>query len=226
MGLLSRLFGKRRQASPLESFLQNTTLDSSRLSYRNVSEQDLKLPSAISIWALHISHRFCLGLRKMLEGLDTSTLAIAIEGAVYDSVAVEVAGFCFFYLMNDLLREAEDQEEEDPYLSILKTSATLANSILNSHLASSVDADYLLKRVVNYSSANVSAKTNSLERFAAVLLSSIAARQPTLRVTSPPINLALQVTIPIYIPIFHSTYLLEFKKAARVMYLADREGAL
>ncbi len=225
MSLLSRLFGRCRQTSHLESFLEKTTLDSSRQSYHSVSEKSMKLPSAVSIWALHISHCFCLGLRSMLERQDTSSSPVVIEGAVYDLVAVEVAGYCFFYLMDDLLGETEDEEDES-YLSVLRTSAMLANSVLGSHLATSIDDDYLLKRVMNYSSAAISKNTNSFERFIAVLVSSIDARQPVLRVSLPPANLVLQLTISTYIPIFHSAYIAEFKKAARIMYLADREGVL
>ncbi len=208
MSLLSRLFGKRRPTSPLESFLEKTTFDSSRQIYGSVSEQSMKLPSAVSIWVLHLSHRFCLGLRDMLERLDKSESPVAIEGAIYDSVAVEAASYCFFHLMDDLLGESEDEDEEDKkddsYLSVLRTSAMLANSVLGPQLATRLDDDYLLKRVITYSSAKLSKKTNSLEKFIAVLLSSIDARQPVLRVSSPPVNLVLQLTMLTYTPIFHS----------------------
>ncbi|MCX7097720.1 MAG: hypothetical protein NTV43_07425 [Methylococcales bacterium] len=223
---ISRLFRKRNERTPLEEFIGIITPEQFPRSYRSVKDPTLRVPAALSTWVLYLSHRFSSGLREMLTSIEKTFKTNSAYP--YDCVAFETAAFCHYWLMREFLNTDEDDETEDSdYFECLKISANLTSSLISSKASFAVPEDLLMNRSIAYSHEEKFKAITPEEKFSNFLISSIQSGSPAKR--SPvgiQSSLPLQLSLASYIPIFESTQLAEFKKAARVMFLADQEGAL
>ena len=222
----SRLFRKKVEQTPLEEFIASITPEQFQRSYRSVKDPTLRVPAALSTWGLYLAHRFSSGLREMLTSIEKTFETSSAYP--YDCVAFEAAAFCHYWVMREFLNADEDDEPEDSdYFECLKNSANITSSLLSSKAGFTMPDDLIMKRSIAYSSEEKCKAVRPEEKFANFLISSIQSGSPAKR---SPIgiqsSLPLQLCIASYIPIFESTQLAEFKKAARVMFLADQEGAL
>lgn len=227
MNMFSRLFGKKSLATPLEAFITSITMERSRATYHSVKDKSLRLPAALSTLALYLVQRFSSGLREMLAKLDKQSYPTN-DSFPYDAVAFEAAAYCHYWLMRDMLNAEDDDETNDEtYFECLKNSARITSSLLAGKVPFDLPNDLLMKRSMGYSFEEKRKSARPEEKFAQFLISSIQSRSPLVK-TSVGIEsrLPLQLTVASYIPIFESTYLVEFKHAARVMFLADQEGTL
>ena len=225
MSIFSKIFHKPAVKTPLEAFIGLVTLEQSQATYHSVKDPSLRLSAALSTWVLYLSHRFSSGLREMLSSVgkpkgQNSTFA-------YDCVAFEAAAFCHYWLMRDMLNEDEEGVGDEKYFECLKAAANITSSLFCSKTSFSLPAELLMQRSIVYSHEEKFKTIRPQERFAQFLISSFQSGSPKKR-TSVGISssLPLQLAIASYIPIFESTQLAEFKKIARVMYLADQERAL
>ena len=145
----------------------------------------------------------------------------------YDCVAFEAAAFCHYWLMRDMLNEEEEEIGDEKYLECLKAAANITSSLFSSKTSFSLPAELLMQRSMVYSHEEKFKAIRPQERFAQFLISSFESGSPDKRTpVGISSNLPLQISIASYIPIFESTQLAEFKKIARVTYLADQEGAM
>lgn len=226
MSIFSRLFRKKVEQTTLEEFIATITPEQFQRSYRSVKDPTLRVPAALSTWVLFLAHHFSSGLRKMLTSIEKTFETSSAYP--YDCVAFEAAAFCHYWVMRQSLNADDDDEQEDSdYFECLKNSANITNSLLSSKAGFALPDDLLMKRSIAYSYEEKYKSVRPEEKFANFLISSIQSGSPEKR--SPvgiKINLPLQLCIASYIPIFESTQLAEFEKAARVMFLADQEGAL
>lgn len=225
MSIFSRIFRKQALQTPLEAFISLVTPEQSQTTYRSVNDPSLRLPAALSTWVLYLSHRFSSGLREMLSSVGSameqnSTFA-------YDCVSFEAAAFCHYWLMRDMLNEDEEEVGDDKYFECLKAAANITSSLFASKASFSLPAELLMQRSMVYSHEEKFKAIRPQERFAQFLISSFQSGSPEKRTpVGISSSLPLQLAVASYIPIFESTQLAEFKKIARVMYLADQEGAL
>jgi len=226
MGIFSKLFRKQVAQTPLETFISTITPEQSQKTYRSVKDPTFRLPAALSTWVLYLAHRFSNGLREMLMSTEKS---LGMSNAYsYDCVAFEAAAFCHYWLMREMLNTDEDDEPEDSdYFECLKNSANITSSLLTDKVSFTLPDELLMQRSMAYSYEEKCKAVRPEEKFAQFLISSIQSGSPT---TRSPVgissSLPLQLSVSSYIPIFESTLLAEFKKIARVMFLADQEGAL
>ncbi|MDT4332793.1 hypothetical protein ACQE3E_22880 [Methylomonas sp. MED-D] len=225
MGIFSKLFQKHAVQTPLEAFVSLVTPEQSQATYRSVKDESLRLPAALSTWVLYLAHRFSTGLREMLTSL-AKTRGTNSPFA-YDAVTFEAAAFCHYWLMREILNADDEEPEDDAYFECLKVSANITSSLLESKTNFDLPTELLLKRSMAYSYDEKYKDVPPEEKFANFLISSFQSGSPTVK--SPvgiSTSLPLQLSVASYIPIFESAYLAELKKIARVMYLADQEGAL
>lgn len=222
----SKLFRKKVEQTPLEEFIATITPEQFQRSYRSVKDPTLRVPAALSTWGLYLAHRFSSGLREMMTSIEKTFETSSYYP--YDCVAFEAAAFCHYWVMREFLNADEDDEQKDSdYFECLKNSANITSSLLSSKTGFAMPDDLLMKRSISYSYEEKCKAVRPEEKFANFLISSIQSGSPAKR--SPvgiQSSLPLQLCIASYIPIFESTQLSEFKKAARVMFLADQEGAL
>ena len=221
MNIFSKLFRKPNVQTPLEAFVSSITPEQSQTTYRSVKDEGLRLPAALSTWVLYLSHRFSSGLREMLASIDKQT------PFAYDSIAFEAAAFCHYWLMRDFLNADDDQTEDEIYFECLKASASITSSLLVSKTSFALSTELLMQRSMAYSYEEKCKAIPPEEKFAQFLVASFQSGSPVKK-TAVGISssLPLQLSVASYIPIFESTRLAEFKKVARVMFLADQEGAL
>lgn len=222
MSILSKIFRKQAR-TPLEVFIGAVTLEQSQTTYRSVKDLNLRLPAALSTSVLYLSHRFSSGLLAMLSSVDRGSIF------TYDCVAFEAAAFCHYWLLRDILKEDEDEDEivDEKYFECLKASTNVTALLFAEKTNFSLPTELLMQRSIAYSHAEKFKAMHPQERFAQFLISSFQSGSPVKR--SPidiSTNIALQLAVASYIPIFESTQLNEFRKVARVMYLADQEGVL
>lgn len=229
MGFLSKLFGGGLEQTPLEAIVVAMTLEKVQGTYKSVKNPKLRVPAAISVYALYLAYRFSSGLRDMLGKIDKGSQ----KGGVFpfDAIVFEAAAFCHFWLMREKLAVNEDEDEgapeEDQYFECLRASAEITSSLLVKHTSFDLPADLLMQRSIAYSFEEARKSTRPEEKFAQFLVSSYQSQSPAIRTSvSISSSLPLQLSITSYIPIFSSTLLTEFKKGVRAMYLADQEGAL
>ncbi|TNJ39688.1 hypothetical protein FGF66_03425 [Chlorobaculum thiosulfatiphilum] len=224
----SRIFRKKVAKTPLEEFIATITPEQFQSSYRSVKDPTLRVPAALSTWVLYLAHRFSSGLREMLTSVEKTFETSS--SYPYDCVAFEAAAFCHYWVVREFLNADEDEDGEpegNDYFECLKNSANITSSLLSSKTGFAMPDDLLMKRSIAYSYEEKCKAVRPEEKFANLLISSMQSGSPTKR--SPvgiQSSLPLQLCIASYIPIFESTLLAEFKKAARVMFLADQEGAL
>lgn len=222
----SRLFRKKVEQTPLEEFIATITPEQFQRSYRSVKDPTLRVSAALSTWVLYLTHRFSSGLRETLTSLEKT---LETNGAYpYDCVAFEAAAFCHYWVMREFLNADEDDEpEEGDYFECLKNSANITSSLLSSKTSFAMPDDLLMKRSIAYSYEEKFKAVRPEEKFANFLNSSIQSGSPA---KHSPVgiqsSLPFQLCISSYIPIFESIQLTEFKKAARLMFLADQEGVL
>ena len=221
MSIFSKIFRKQAEKTPLEVFIGAVTPEQSQATYRSVKDPSLRLPAALSTWVLYLSHRFSSGLRELLSPVEKdSTFA-------YDCITFEAAAFCHYWLMRDMLDEDKEETEDAKYFKCMKTAANITASLIAEKASFSLPTELLMQRSMAYSHAKKFKSTSPQERFAQFLISSFQSGSPEKRTpVGISSNLSLQLAVASYIPIFESTQLAEFKKVARVMYLADQEGAL
>lgn len=228
MNVLSKFFGKKSVATPLEEFIGTITLEQSRATYHSVKNESLRLPAALSTWALYLVQRFSIGLREMLAKLDKQSYPTN-DSFPYDAVAFEAAAYCHYWLMRDMLNADDDDDEpsDDTYFECLKDSANITSSLLAGKVSFDLPNDLLMKRSIAYSFEEKCKSVRPEEKFAQFLISSVQSRSPLVKTpVGIESRLSFQLVVASYIPIFESTYLAEFKKSARGMFLADQEGAL
>ncbi|QOJ22572.1 MAG: hypothetical protein HRU78_02040 [Gammaproteobacteria bacterium] len=226
MDIFSKLFQKRVEKTPLETFICTITPEQPQRTYQSINDPNLRLPAALSTWVLYLSHRFTNGLREMLMSTEKSLGTSSVFS--YECVAFEAAAFCHYWLMREVLNTDEDSEaDESNYFECLKNSANITSSLLTDKVSFALPDELLIKRSMIYSYEEKCKAVQPEEKFAQFLISSIQSGSP---VTSAPVgissSLPLQLSVASYIPIFESTQLAEFKKVARVMFLADQEGLL
>lgn len=221
MSIFSKIFRKQAEKTPLEAFIGALTPEQSQTTYRSVKDPSLRLPAALSARVLYLSHRFSSSLREMLNSVEKDS------AFAYDCVAFEAAAFCHYYLMRYLLNEEEEENEDEKYLECMKTAANITASLITEKASFSLPTDLLLQRSMEYLHAEKFKSTSPQERFAQFLISSFQSGSPEKRTpVGISSSLPLQLAAASYIPIFESTQLVEFKKVARVTYLADQEGAM
>lgn len=228
MGIFSKFFRKQTTQTPLEAFISKITLDQAQRTYKSVENPTFQLPAALSTSVLYLAHHFSNSLREMLVSTDSIKTS---NGYSYDSVAFESAAFCYYWLMREMLNEDDDDEDEEPkvndYLECLKISANITSSLIADKVSFSLADDLIINRSIAYSSAEKFKATRPEEKFAQFIISSIQNGSPSM-MSSVDISSDLQLHLcaMAYIPIFESTLLTEFKKTARVMFLADQEGLI
>lgn len=225
MSIFSKIFRKQAVQTPLEAFIGLVTPEQSQTTYRSVKDPSLRLPAALSTWVLYLSHRFSSGLREMMSSVGKS---MGQNSAfAYDCVAFEAAAFCHYWLMRDMLNEDDEEAIDEKYFECLKTAANITASLFVGKTSFVLPPELLLQRSMVYSHEEKFKAIRPQERFAQFLISSFQSGVPE-KITAVGISssLPLQLAVASYIPIFESTQLTEFKKMARVMYLADQEGAL
>ena len=233
MKILSKIFGKKATKTPLEEFLGSITLEQARENYYSVKDESLKLPTALATFALHLSHRFVIGLRDMLNTLEKQ-IRITNADFPYDAVAFEAILYSYYWLMRDILNNDEleidgDDEpyDENDYLECLKNSANIASSILDSEAQFDLSNTLMMNRIMAYSFEEVRNSVRPEEKFSQFLISSIQSRSPQIKSNvGLKSSMPLQLSVASYIPIFETAQLAQFKKTAKAMYLADREGEL
>lgn len=225
MGILSKLFRRQTVQTPLEAFIGPITPEQFQTTYRSVKDQSFRLSAALSTWVLYLANRFSSGLREMLVSVNES---IEIKTVfAYDAVAFEAAAFCHYWLMRDMLNADDEQIEDEAYFECLKAAASITSALLVDKSSFALPEELLMQRSMAYSFEEKRKMVRPEEKFAQFLISSFQSGSPTTR-TSVGISssLPLQLSVASYIPIFASTHLIELKKVARVMFLADQEGAL
>ena len=222
----SRLFHKKIAKTPLEEFIATITPVHIQNSYRSAKDPTLRVPAALTTWVLYLAHHFSSGLREMLTSIEKTFEVNSTYP--YDCVAFETAAFCHYWVISEFLNADDDDEPEDnDYFECLKASAKITDSLLSSKAGFAMPDDLLMKRSIAYSYEEKCKSVRPEEKFANFLISSIQSGSPAKRSSiGIETNLPLQLCIASYIPIFESTQLAEFKKAARVMFLADQKGEL
>jgi hypothetical protein len=239
MRLASKLFRKKLAVTALEAFLSPIGIDQCRTTYHDVRDKDLRLPTAISVYALFLSHAFASGLRDLLTTTDRKS-KFAGKYFPYDAVAFEAAAYCYYWVMRDKLNSDyehldeefdedldDDRKGEEDYFACLTTSSQITSSFIDKKVPFNLPDDVLLKRILSYSSHETSESARPEEQFFYLLVSSVQSGSPLVKThVGVDSSLSLQLAVTSYIQIFESTRLAEFKKAARVMRLADKEGVL
>jgi hypothetical protein len=223
---LSKFFQKKMEKTSLEKFISIITPEQFQRSYQATKNQNLRVAAALSTWVLYLSHNFSSGLREMLLSIEKTFKISSLYP--YDCVAFESAAFCHYYVMREFLNIDEDDAlEDDDYFQCLKDSANITSSLLLDRVGFTMPDDLLMKRSIAYSYAEKFKEIKPEEKFTQFLISSIQSGSPEKHSqTNIQSSLPLQLCIASYIPIFESTQLAQFKKSARVMFLADQEGAL
>ena len=218
MRILDRFFRKPRAQSPLKTFLCALSFEQSAKTYHSVSDPALRLPAALSVWALHLAHRFAEGLHEMVQALDRSSAA-QLDSA-YDRVASEAVALVHYWLVRDFLAANEIDDDDHPFFEVLKDAMQLSNSLLTKEAPAVVPEDWLLNRTMRYSHSETFKSNPVHEQFISHIVDVVN------KVSDKQLALPAQLALATYYPIFVSTHLEQFKKTAKAMYLAHQEGAL
>lgn len=213
MGIISHFFGKASRQSPLRVLLGALSFEQSATTHRTVTDPSLRLPAALSIWALHLAHRYAEGLEKMVGNQDGGIGAV---NAAYDRIASEAAALAHFWLLRDFLREDELDDEDETYIEVLKVAAQLSNTILMKEAPLVARKEWILNRALGCSHAEKFKSKTLGEQFDAHILEAIG----------PNASLRTQLAVATYYPIFESAHYKPFNKSARVMYIAHQSDAL
>lgn len=214
MGLLGKLFSSPKNTSQLESFIKNITLDHALDIYENASNPDLRLPMAISMTILYITHQFCEGFLKMEGDLGKSTRTPNHQRA-YDAIAFEAAAFSHFWLMKEYLQadldrmECDDEDDDfdgdrDPRHSDLVSSAIINDGLLSRYTDFGLPDKFFVRRSFSYCQSNdIKIDIQQLmDRFEHKLHCSILAGKPIQQKQRQLGHLELDLTLKAYIPIF------------------------
>ena len=218
MRILRRLFDMSRDQSPLREFLSALSFEQAALTYRNVSNSDLRLPAALSTWALHLAHRYTEGLLEMVRALNKPA-GLALDAA-YDQVAIEAAAVVHYWLMREFLQEDEVDDADQPYFDVLRDAAQISNSILTQKAPAIASETWLFKRAMKFSHGEVFKSESLGKEFSSLIIAAVG------NANDGNAGLYVQLAAASYYPIFLSTHLEQFRKSARGMYIAHQEGDL
>lgn len=230
MSFFRRLFGKEQARTALQDVLGALALQHAQTTYRSVKNENLRLPSAISMLVLYTTNKFVAGYSEMVR--DTAKAAGVSRATIpYDAVAFEAAAYIYYWLMHQQLKprdiededEGEDTEEDDAhdlYFTSVKEAMHITDLLFRRYVPFTLPEQFFSNRVISY------ATQPAPELFLRVLLSSQASGTPGPVKRPAAANLPGDLAAITYVGIFHKSYLEALPKSVHGLCAAHQAGQL
>jgi hypothetical protein len=148
--LFSKSEGKNKSGSSLEAFLSSLTYEGVLDTYGNASEENLRLPSAITMNVLLTTNTMVAGIIKMIREQEKK-FSLKVRTLPYDSMAFEVAAYCHAYL--EWCNQSGDDSsffEDTPFSEALNVSSIMISSFVTKKMSPALPESALWQRSASY----------------------------------------------------------------------------
>lgn len=155
---LSRLFGSSKQPpSQLQSFLGAIGPEKIMIAYCTTSvHKELRLPSGISMNALHASHQMVSGIIGMISELKVEPTT-RLTPSSYDAAAFEATAYCHAWLRYSgengpkiVDPEDNDEREESPYEQALSLACSVSSGLVCGKMVPPLPKEAVYNRSIGY----------------------------------------------------------------------------
>ena len=230
MSFLSRLFKKQQPLSNLEIFVRKITEANFQKIFDRGAGNDNREETLILGAVLLVVKKFYDGLDDMVDGIKRGKNLPSLN---FDAIAFECLAYSYaclmrhFFIMPSHNTFSEDDgisvADDEEYFHCLSRSSHVTDSLLEQFM-DSFPSGLLHARIKAYSL--LYSRKNPINRlreeFASFLISSIQSGSPVIKSgVGLEVDLALQLAVMGYIPIFESTLLIGLEDGVRRIYLDD-----